>query len=151
MNTWLTFTSALPTKLAQFPVGANRYLFASAKYLDEKGVPYHPDDLVAHSAFALGQGTTPSWSLRFEDEPAAIVPITTRFVSNDMVALKQAACAGLGMVALPGYVCREELAMGRLVRVVELARTHCLPSWPPAMRGQFLMSSGGSLSGRLTT
>ncbi|RZL62867.1 MAG: hypothetical protein EOP81_14985 [Variovorax sp.] len=24
MNTWLTFTSALPTKLAQFPVGANR-------------------------------------------------------------------------------------------------------------------------------
>jgi type IV secretory pathway VirB9-like protein len=23
LNTWLTFTSALPTKLAQFPVGAN--------------------------------------------------------------------------------------------------------------------------------
>lgn len=119
------------------------YLFASATYLHDKGVPHHPDDLVTHSAIALGRGTTNSWSLRFEEEPAAIVPITARFVSNDMVALKQAACAGLGVVMLPGYVCREEEATGRLVRVlphwraVDSRLTAVLPArqgWLPSVR-----------------
>jgi DNA-binding transcriptional LysR family regulator len=38
-----------------------------------------------------------------------------------MTALKQAAIAGLGVVALPGYVCREEVRSGALRRV--------LPTW----------------------
>lgn len=33
MNTWLTFTSALPTKLAQFPVGANNEDRIEARYI----------------------------------------------------------------------------------------------------------------------
>ncbi len=40
---------------------------------------------------------------------------------DDMTALKQAAIAGLGVVALPGYVCREEVRSGALRRV--------LPTW----------------------
>jgi DNA-binding transcriptional LysR family regulator len=31
-----------------------------------------------------------------------------------MIALKQAAIAGLGGVALPGYVCREDVRLGAL-------------------------------------
>jgi DNA-binding transcriptional LysR family regulator len=42
-------------------------------------------------------------------------------MSDDMVGLKHAAIAGLGIVALPGYVCREELRSGALRRV--------LPAW----------------------
>ena len=38
-----------------------------------------------------------------------------------MVTLKQAASAGLGIVALPLYTCRDELRVKRLVRV--------LPDW----------------------
>jgi DNA-binding transcriptional LysR family regulator len=38
-----------------------------------------------------------------------------------MVVLKQAACAGLGIVALPAYVCRLEVEVGRLKQV--------LPGW----------------------
>jgi DNA-binding transcriptional LysR family regulator len=38
-----------------------------------------------------------------------------------MTALKQAAIAGLGVVALPGYVCREDVRSGALRRV--------LPTW----------------------
>jgi hypothetical protein len=34
LNTWLTFTSALPTKLAQFPVGANTTV------LNDSGKPW---------------------------------------------------------------------------------------------------------------
>lgn len=38
-----------------------------------------------------------------------------------MVTLKQAAADGLGIVALPAYVCREDVELGRLVRL--------LPDW----------------------
>ena len=47
--------------------------------------------------------------------------LTPRLLSDDMVGLKHAAIAGLGIVALPGYVCREELRSGALRRV--------LPTW----------------------
>jgi DNA-binding transcriptional LysR family regulator len=42
-------------------------------------------------------------------------------MSDDMIGLKQAAIAGLGVVALPGYVCREDVRSGALRRV--------LPTW----------------------
>jgi DNA-binding transcriptional LysR family regulator len=48
-------------------------------------------------------------------------PLTPRLVSDDMKTLKRAAGAGLGIVALPGYVCREEVQTGALRRV--------LPNW----------------------
>jgi DNA-binding transcriptional LysR family regulator len=38
-----------------------------------------------------------------------------------MLSLKQAAVSGLGIVALPGYVCRDEVQSGTLRQV--------LPSW----------------------
>ena len=38
-----------------------------------------------------------------------------------MLSLKQAAIAGLGVVALPGYVCRDDVKLGALRRV--------LPDW----------------------
>jgi DNA-binding transcriptional LysR family regulator len=47
--------------------------------------------------------------------------LTPRLLSDDMIALKQAAVASLGVVALPGYVCREDVRSGSLRRV--------LPTW----------------------
>ena len=49
------------------------------------------------------------------------MPLTPRLSCDDMIALKQAAIAGLGVVALPGYVCREDVRLGALRRV--------LPTW----------------------
>jgi DNA-binding transcriptional LysR family regulator len=47
--------------------------------------------------------------------------LAPRLMSDDMIGLKQAAIAGLGIVALPGYVCRDEVRAGILRRV--------LPAW----------------------
>jgi DNA-binding transcriptional LysR family regulator len=52
------------------------------------------------------------------DAKYALMP---RLLSDDMIGLKQAAIKGLGVVALPGYVCREEVRSGALRRV--------LPNW----------------------
>jgi DNA-binding transcriptional LysR family regulator len=49
------------------------------------------------------------------------VPITPRLLIDDMLSLKQAAIGGLSIVALPGYVCRDDLQSG-VLRLV-------LPGW----------------------
>ena len=99
-------------------------LFAGAAYLDANGSPRTPEDLRKHSSlFMMRTGISPTWRLRHSSERKReiVVPLTPRLMTNDMVGLKQAAIAGLGIVALPGYVCREELRSGALRRV--------LPTW----------------------
>src|SRR5262249_58950863 len=67
-------------------------------------------------------GVAPVWRLRRSSSAkAVIVALTPRLMSDDMIGLKQAAIAGLGLIALPGYVCRDEVRSGALRRV--------LPAW----------------------
>src|SRR6185295_2617912 len=75
------------------------------------------------SLFMVRGGLAPVWRLRDlrERSKEVEVPISPRFISDDMKTLKRAAVAGLGIVSLPGYVCREEVRSGTLRRV--------LPDW----------------------
>lgn len=111
--------------LVQRPLApAPWYLFASSAYLEANGTPKSPQDLKKHSSlFMLRTGVATTWRLRHAStkKEAVVVPLTPRLMSDDMIGLKQAAITGLGIVALPGYVCREELHSGALHRV--------LPSW----------------------
>jgi DNA-binding transcriptional LysR family regulator len=100
------------------------YLFAGATYLDANGVPQTPKDLQNHpSLFMMRTGVAPAWRLRRSSKAKdeVVIQLTPRLMSDDMIGLKQAAIAGLGVVALPGYVCREDVRSGTLRRV--------LPTW----------------------
>jgi DNA-binding transcriptional LysR family regulator len=99
-------------------------LFAGSAYLDANEAPKRPEDLRNHpSLFMMRTGVASAWRLRrsgkAKDE--VIMPLTPRLSCDDMIALKQAAIAGLGVVALPGYVCREDVRLGALRQV--------LPAW----------------------
>jgi DNA-binding transcriptional LysR family regulator len=101
----------------------NWELFASAPYTDRKGLPSTPQDLQQHDAlFMMREKVVPAWYL---EKPAGrhrkTVALTPRLLGDDMINLKDAALAGLGIVALPAYVCRHEVSIGSLVRV--------LPGW----------------------
>lgn len=100
------------------------FLFAGAAYLDAQGGLETPRDLAKHpSLFMMRAGVAPTWRLRHSSDgkDEVVMPLTPRLLSDDMVGLKQAAIAGLGIVALPGYICRDEVRSGRLRRV--------LPTW----------------------
>jgi DNA-binding transcriptional LysR family regulator len=104
------------------------FLFAGASYFEANRVPDNPRDLVGHSSLYLMRrgvtaGVAPAWRLRHSSErqDEIVVPIMPRLFSDDTITLKQAAMAGLGIVALPGYMCRDELRSGAL--------QHVLPSW----------------------
>jgi len=97
-------------------------LLASPSYLDHAGIPMSPDELDGHIGLKLGwQPETGHWLLRDANGSTFSKPYQPRLCSEDMVTLKQAASAGLGIVGLPLYTCREELRTKRLVRV--------LPEW----------------------
>jgi DNA-binding transcriptional LysR family regulator len=99
-------------------------LFAGSAYLDANEAPKTPEDLRNHpSLFMMRTGVAPVWRLRRSGEAKdeLVIPLTPRLLCDDMIALKQAAIAGLGVVALPGYVCREDVRLGALRQV--------LPAW----------------------
>jgi DNA-binding transcriptional LysR family regulator len=53
-------------------------------------------------------GVAPVWRLRRSSEvkDEVIMPLTPRLVCDAMIALKQAAIAGLGVGLCPGWWCR---------------------------------------------
>jgi DNA-binding transcriptional LysR family regulator len=99
------------------------FLFAGSAYLDANETPHTPLGLRSHpSLFMMRAGVAPVWRLRHSSKAKEVViPLAPRLLSDDMIGLKQAAIAGLGIVALPGYVCRDEVRSGILRRV--------LPTW----------------------
>jgi DNA-binding transcriptional LysR family regulator len=99
------------------------FLFAGSAYLDANEAPQTPKDLRSHpSLFMMRTGVAHVWRLRRSGAAKEVlIPLTPRLLSDDMLGLKRAAIAGLGIVALPGYVCRDEVRSGSLRRV--------LPSW----------------------
>jgi DNA-binding transcriptional LysR family regulator len=99
------------------------FLFAGSAYLDAGETPETPQDLRrCPSLFMMRSGVPPVWRLRHSNKTKneVVMLLTPRLLSDDMIVLKQAAIAGLGVVALPGYVCRDEVRSGALRRVLPL-------------------------------
>ena len=100
------------------------FLFAGAAYLDASRPVSRPHDLAKHpSLFMMRTGVSPVWRLRRADGRAeeVLLRLTPRLLIDDMLSLKAAAIEGLGVVALPGYVCRDDVRSGALRQV--------LPGW----------------------
>ena len=97
-------------------------LFASPRYLADSGVPVSPDELKAHNGLCLGWNKNiAEWNLRSSSGLTSKTQFVPRVSSDDMVTLKNACAAGLGIVSLPSYVCQSDVASGRLVQL--------LPDW----------------------
>ena len=100
-------------------------LCASPAYLAGKSLPQSPSELGQHALLWAGSGAEPVLRLA-KDGGTVVVPGTPRLVAQDLNALHSAVAAGLGIGALPEFLCRNGLAMKRLVRL--------LPDWQVADR-----------------
>jgi DNA-binding transcriptional LysR family regulator len=97
------------------------FLFAGAAYVDANGPFDKPRDLAKHpTLFMMRTGVSPIWRLRRSGRrrEEVVVRLTPRLLGDDMLSLKQAAISGLGIVALPGYVCRDDVRSGVLRHVL---------------------------------
>jgi len=111
------------SNLIQRPLAPTPWmLFCSPQYIESAEPIVRPDDLLHRPAlFMIREGVPFQWSLRHRDGDIQTLRIEPVLMTDCMLTLKDAAVGGLGIVALPGYVCRAELEQGQLVRV--------LPDW----------------------
>jgi len=106
-------------------------LCGSPDYLDARGVPLHPEDLVGHDALLP---VPPSVRRELEFTPAAGgPPVRVEILRTPVLAtthtdsLYAAALAGLGIAGLPSFVAAQALHRGRLRRVLPHWRLATLP------------------------
>lgn len=99
-------------------------LVASPKLVQQFGPPAAPSELGEWPSLGLGAPQqTHSWVLHGPNASEAILHHRPRFVTTDMIALRNAALASVGVVQLPVLMVQEQLAAGSLLKV--------LPEWKP--------------------
>jgi DNA-binding transcriptional LysR family regulator len=97
---------------------------AGSEYLKRAGSPETPQDLKRFPCVLIWRtNRTTAWHLRRHSTSRRggselIQPPAPRLVSNDMSSLKRAAMEGIGIIALPAYVCKSELRTGELTQVL---------------------------------
>jgi DNA-binding transcriptional LysR family regulator len=72
-----------------------------------------------------------SCSRRKDEHNRVVLPLEPRLLIDDMLSLKHAAIAGVGVVALPGYVCRDDVKSGALRRVLTYTNPAAVITTPP--------------------
>lgn len=98
-----------------------RILCASPDYLARHGTPLHPEQLAGHNCLGFsGLRSFPDWRLTRQAQQVS-VKVGGSLRSNDNEALLEAARRGVGILAGGDWLMGEDLASGRLVRV--------LPQW----------------------
>jgi DNA-binding transcriptional LysR family regulator len=93
---------------------------ASPNYLNEFGIPNHPDELESHHCLLYKyEGVGPETWLFNEDGKEINQQIQGRFYANDLEALKQAALSNFGIAYLPSILVHEDMLAGKLVQVLK--------------------------------
>lgn len=95
------------------PLGRTRLVIvASPALLQHLAIPAHPGNIQPrHRLVYTGHNLAPEWILRGGNRSMSEAP---RMVSERIDPVINAARAGMGLVQLPLYACREDLANGRL-------------------------------------
>ncbi len=101
-------------------VGAvRRIVVASPRYLKRRGRPLHPDDLAAHDiVLFVNQANGPDWCFLSPDGAERQVRVSARLQVNRAEAAIDAARDGRGIAHVLSYQVADDVARGRLVRLL---------------------------------
>ena len=92
---------------------------ASPAYLERRGTPRHPDELVAHQCLAYkGVAGQQRWFFRKDQQDWTPYSVTGPITGNHADTLTQAAEQGLGLVMFPSWLIGEAVRNGTLVPVL---------------------------------
>ena len=122
------------SQLSARRVGDLRFVLCAAPhYIEQRGLPAEPEDLVRHHQ--IGYLLASTGKLRpvtlMRDGRTLELDVPARFVTTDSAAVLSAGLDGSGIVVLAEFVASHYLASGALVRV--------LPGWQcPSLPLQFL-------------
>ena len=115
-----------------------RLLVGAPSYLDKHGRPSHPSELNRHAC--LGYAYLPSpyrWRFVHPSGAEEIVATSGPLRANNGEALQPTVLAGLGLAVQPEFLVYDDLAAGRLERV--------MPDWAPPLIALNIVTPPGGL------
>ena len=96
-----------------------RHVCASPGYIEDRGMPRRPEDLLSHACLHYNNiGVRDEWQFSTEQGLTSLA-VDGPFCSNNGEALCQAAEQGLGIAMLPDFIVEQSLREGRLIRILE--------------------------------
>jgi DNA-binding transcriptional LysR family regulator len=111
-------------------------LCASPDYLARKGRPAVPADLSRHDCLVHVNVSPHDTTWQFDGPNGPVsAKVTGTFFSNSALALRKAACAGLGIAMVPRYSVADDLSDGTLVNLLpryKIAQRPLLAIYPQA-------------------
>ncbi|BBP63632.1 transcriptional regulator [Pseudomonas sp. Cab53] len=122
--------SAIDERLVARPLLAwHEMTCASPAYLDRHGEPDTPQALAEHRCLLNSHYSGREEWLYHQQHELLRVRVSGPFASNHYSLLKKAALAGAGIARLPSYLLHEELADGRLRRILSGFQTRRMPMY----------------------
>lgn len=114
------------------PLGMiRRYPVASPDFLTGRALPAVPDDIATWPWLTLGTevfGGARNITLFNESGEEQTLHVAPVLTAEGVTGLREAALAGLGVSPLPGWLVTDDLASGRLVRLLPQWRARELPA-----------------------
>lgn len=112
---WLDDSALIARTLVSTP----RIVCGAPNYLKRHPAPAHPHDLMQHQCLTYRYDFgKPAWRYRGHGEEGEI-KLISQIQSNSGQGLRAMAIAGVGLTLLPTWLITIDLAVGRLVRVLE--------------------------------
>lgn len=118
----LANSNLIARELARLP----RFLYASPRYLEQFGEPGEPGELAQHACLRLRTGDARAWTL-YRDEQAVTVAVTGRFLLNSIGMIRALAIQDMGIAMLAEGIVADDLARGRLRRVLSSWQASPIP------------------------
>lgn len=95
-------------------------MYASPQLIEQMGALHSPAELTRWRGLSLASGKhVHRWELFGPQGARAEVHFTPRMITTDMLALREAAVAGVGVVQLPQLMVKDQLAAGELVALLD--------------------------------
>lgn len=96
----------------------DRYCVASPRYLEARGNPRGPNELAEHDCLVNGPTRQVVWAFDKEGGTHA-VSLVARYAVSSVELVHRATMDGHGIAILPSFLCANDVAAGRLVRVLD--------------------------------
>jgi DNA-binding transcriptional LysR family regulator len=97
-------------------------LLGSPELLERLGPPDQPEDLARFPSLSvIFRDNRYVWQMNGPDDKTCRIEHTPRLLADDFFVVREAAIAGLGLAAIPNFLCHDALSTGTLV--------HVLPRW----------------------
>lgn len=106
-----------PNLVARKLTACHSVLVATPEYLAKAGEPVTPDELVNHRYLAHANINRKIWKFKRNGQETQL-ELTSRFTTNDTLALLQAVQGHNGIAMLPRYLVNEQLQSGTLKAVI---------------------------------